>query len=202
MAAPTDLEDLGYGRGYLRAGAAASVRRLDVILGRPLDINRAYASYDEQMTKYLAYVAYQNGRGSWAPLALHPNYSWHCKGLAIDTDDRLPYFREHGWLFEVRGEPWHGQYYTSLDRHYGEPAAVEAEPFPDPAPAPPPWKDDTMRIFAETNGSFFLAKPGGIVGIRRPSELELLRRLLKSEPGKEDTFNAAERDVIAWYMTA
>lgn len=136
MGAPTDLEDLGYGRGLLRAAPAASVRRLDVVLGRPLDINRAYADYNEQMRYYLAYQRYLNG-GPWAPLALHPDKSWHCKGMAIDTDDRLAVFREHGWLFEVRDEPWHGQYYTSLDKHYGEPAGGGSRPFPLP-------EDDVM----------------------------------------------------------
>lgn len=203
MPAPTDLEDLGYGRGQLRAGPAASVRRLDVLLGRPLDINRAYASYEQQMRYYLAYVAYINGRGPWAPLALHPDKSWHCRGMAIDTDDRLgATFTEHGWLFEVDGEPWHGQYYTSLDKHYGEPAGGNERPIPipDPAPAPVFWKDDTMRIFAETNGSYFLAKPGGIVGIKNQRDLALLRRLLDSDPNKPDTFNAAERDIIGAYL--
>lgn len=137
MSAPTDLEDLGHGRGQLRAAPAASVRRLDVLLGRPLDINRAYADYDQQMAYYLAYRRYLAG-GPWAPLALHPDKSWHCKGMALDTDDRLgATFREHGWLFEVDGEPWHGQYYTSLDKHYGEPASGgNVKPLPTPTPTP------------------------------------------------------------------
>lgn len=146
MPAPTDLEDLGYGRGKLRPGPAASVRRLDVILGRPLDINSAYRDYAEQMRKYLAYVAYQNGRGPWAPLALHPDESWHCKGMAIDTDDRLAVFGEHGWRFEVRGEPWHGQYYTSLDKHYGETASGNVKPLPTPGEPDEEGEEDMARL--------------------------------------------------------
>jgi hypothetical protein len=158
MSTPTDLEDLGYGRGQLRAGPAASIRRLDVRLGRPVDINRAYADYDQQMRYYLAYVAYVNGRGPWAPLALHPDKSWHCKGLAVDSDDAPGYrgplsvdiWREHGWLFEVREELWHGQYYTSMDKHYGETTSGGATPFPDPGTNDPqPLEDhDMARIIS------------------------------------------------------
>lgn len=141
MADPPGLEDIGYGRGKLLSSPAQSIRRLDVLLGGPVDINRAYASYDEQMDKYIAYRAYVVGRGPWAPLALHPDKSWHCKGLAVDSDDgpgmrgaRLTreQWKEHGWLFEVPSELWHGQYYTSLDTHYGETAGSGAIPFPTP----------------------------------------------------------------------
>lgn len=157
MSAPTDLEDLGYGRGQLRPAPAQSVRRLDVRLGRPLDVNSAYRDYDEQMKAYNAYLAYLQGRGPWAPLALHPDKSWHCKGMALDSDDGPGYggkltreiWREYGWLFEVTSEPWHGQYYTSLDRHYGEPAGGSEKPFPTPSPDEPTTttgeEDDDME---------------------------------------------------------
>lgn len=71
-----------------------------------------------------------------------------------------------------------------------------------PLPTPTPQEDDTdMRIFRTTpDGSFYLAKPGGFMGIRNPSELVLLRRLLESRPGHEPEFNAAERDIIRYYM--
>lgn len=74
-----------------------------------------------------------------------------------------------------------------------------SKPLPTPVPTPTTL-GDTMYLFSETNGSFFLAKPGGIVGVRGPSDLTLLRRLLASKPGAEDRFNAAERDIIAYYM--
>lgn len=161
MPAPTDLEDLGYGRGQLRAGPAASVRRLDVLLGRPLDINRAYASYEQQLRYYLAYIAYINGKGPWAPLALHPDKSWHTQGMAIDTDDRLgATFKEHGWLFEVKDEPWHGQYYTSLDKHYGEPAGGNATPLPTPDPSVPLPKDVESMNIIQYGAAIYLAAPG------------------------------------------
>lgn len=168
MPAPTDLEDLGYGRGQLRAGPAASVRRLDVLLGRPLDINSAYRNYDEQMRAYLAYIAYINGRGPWAPLALHPDKSWHCKGLALDSDDAPGYnrglsrdtWKEYGWLFEVKEELWHGQYYTSMDKHYGEPAGGNAKPLPTPDPSVPLPKDVESMNIIQYGAAIYLAAPG------------------------------------------
>lgn len=133
MPAPTDLESLGYGRGELKSAPAQSIRRLDVALGRPVDINSAYRDWNEQMRLHLAYLA---GRG---PLALHPDTSWHCKGMAVDSDDNpsrnaalRPLWEENGWRFEVPSEDWHGQYYTSLDKNYGKPADSDSRPFPTP----------------------------------------------------------------------
>lgn len=140
MNAPTDLVDLGYGRGQLRAAPAQSIFRLDAKIGRPVDSNSAYRDYNEQMKAYRAYRAYRNGTGPWAPLALHPDSSWHCKGMALDTDDGPNYnrgisrqmWRDNGWLFEVATEDWHGQYYANLDKFAGQPAGGGGLPLPIP----------------------------------------------------------------------
>jgi hypothetical protein len=138
VSAPTDLEQLSHNRGQLRPAPAASIWRIDVALGHPVDINRAYASWSQQYIYYRAYQNYLNG-GPWAPLALHPDLSWHCKGMAVDTDESprtvpstAQVWADNGWRFEVQSEPWHGQYYTSLDKNYGKPAGGGSVPFPTP----------------------------------------------------------------------
>lgn len=160
MSAPTDLQQLSHGRGQLRPAPAASIWRIDVALGRPVDINRAYASWDQQMVYYRAWNAYASNPIAWRrthpgqappPLALHPDQSWHCKGMAVDTDESprtvpalASLWSDNGWRFEVASEPWHGQYYTSLDRNYGKPAGGSSVPFPTPDP-PDEMEDDEMK---------------------------------------------------------
>lgn len=61
--------------------------------------------------------------------------------------------------------------------------------------------DDLMKIFS-VNGGFYISFPDGIVGIRNPPELELLRKFLRSTPGNEPSFSPYERDVINYYLTA
>lgn len=60
--------------------------------------------------------------------------------------------------------------------------------------------DEIMKIIREQNGTFwFFNTQGNRIGIRGTNDLTILRRFLKSEPGKEDTFNAAEVDIINSY---
>lgn len=108
--------------------AAASWQRLEAAVGRRVGINRTSDTVPEQMKYYNAYLAYQrylNG-GPWAPvapLALHPDYSEHVYksdsngGIAVDTDERLEAFAEHGWIRNVPSEPWHYEYRPNLDQH-------------------------------------------------------------------------------------
>lgn len=104
--------------------AALSFMRMEAEKGSPIDVNRSTVSREEQQKAYDAYLAYINGNGPWAPLALSPDRSWHCEPIAraVDTDDDV-WIRNHpnhGWRFVVASEKWHGQYYPGLDRHYGE----------------------------------------------------------------------------------
>lgn len=107
--------DIGHGRGWLDAPAAASLARVDAQLGRPLDVNDAGRTWQEQ---YDAWVKYQNGGN----LALHPDnpLARHTKGLAVDTDDRLTWIGEHGWVADIGGEPWHHEYRAWLDQHIND----------------------------------------------------------------------------------
>lgn len=104
--------DIGHRRGWLAPAAAASLRRVDRRLGRPLDVNSAGRTRDEQMQAFLAFKAGTGAR------ALHPDseLAFHVRGRAVDTDDRLPWIREHGWIADIPGEPWHHEYRQRLDR--------------------------------------------------------------------------------------
>lgn len=136
----------------LEAEAAASWARMEAAAGRRLDVNRSTVSRADQFKLYWAYVAYKNGTGPFAVLALHPDQSWHCepRARAVDTDDDLwirvrPSF---GWRFVVRTEKWHAQYYPHLDQHRGQPA-------PSGQASSTPKEDDDMAtkvyLYTPTN---------------------------------------------------
>lgn len=118
-------------------GAAASWRRLEAAAGRLIDVNSSYRNYSEQLAAYNAYQAYAAGTGPWAPFALHPDKSMHCRGLAVDTDDQtlMKGLPDHGWRQTALaiGEPWHFDYLATLDQHQGEPAGGGAVPLPLPS---------------------------------------------------------------------
>jgi len=105
-----------------------SIHRIDAQLGRYLDINSAWRDPQEQERLYTAYRSYVNGNGPWAPIALPPEQSVHCKGEAIDTDDNnaamTRILNNNGWFHTVfrNGvlvEPWHYEYDYKRDKFYG-----------------------------------------------------------------------------------
>lgn len=151
--------DLGHGRGWLDAPAAASVRRIDRQLGRPADINDAGRSAAVADENYRKWLAYKNG-GPWAPYALPGRLSVHCKGRAADSDDwynahAAAVWRDNGWrqtarYSDDRDEPWHGEYFAHLDNHRNDPAPAPAgdKPQPAPIPEPEPEEDDmALKVF-------------------------------------------------------
>lgn len=194
MSAPTDLVNLGHNRGQARLPMAQSIWRLDDKLGRPLDINRAYADYNSQMRYYLDWTAFKANPTAWRranpgrsdpPLALHPDKSWHCKGMAIDTDDRLGQrFSDAGFRFTVATEPWHGQYYAYLDKFYGQPSSGGSKPFPNPIPKPPVIPKGTdMYIRNKDTQDIALVGPsagGGAHVFRSADEYTIWRSLIES----------------------
>jgi len=113
--------DIGGGH-WLDASAAASLARVEKRLGRKLDVNDAGRTRDEQANLYYRY--YTLGDRSFGRPA-KPGTSPHETGLAIDTDDRIGWIGEHGWIQNVSGEPWHFQYFAANDRHKS-PAPAQA----------------------------------------------------------------------------
>lgn len=119
---------LNGGRGRATPQCVWSIHRIDAQLGRYLDINSAWRDPQEQERLYTAYRSYVNGNGPWAPIALPPEQSVHCKGEAIDTDDNnaamTRILNDNGWFHTVfrNGvlvEPWHYEYDYKRDKFYG-----------------------------------------------------------------------------------
>lgn len=109
--------DIGHGRGWLAAPAAASLARVDRDLGHPIQITYAGRSRAEQQRLRDLYLA---GKGSYAA---PPGSSPHETGIAIDTDDRpIAILAEHGWYRPLANEPWHFLYRLTQDKHRNAPA--------------------------------------------------------------------------------
>ncbi|QMU97974.1 M15 family metallopeptidase [Microbacterium esteraromaticum] len=117
------------GVGFVQS-AADSFRRLEARLGREVDVNSTYRDWDKQMSMYLAWQAYVNGTGPKPPhsRAVHPAYSIHCQGRAVDSDDwRTPGFislaAEYGFIRTAASDPTeqhHFEYIASRDQYQGE----------------------------------------------------------------------------------
>lgn len=128
---------LNGGRGRATLQCAWSIHRIDQQLGRYLDINSAWRDPQEQEQLYNAYRRYLAGTGPWAPIALAPEYSVHCDGEAIDTDDNnvamTRILNANGWFHTVYRngvlvEPWHYEYDYKRDKYFGgSPAGSEQE---------------------------------------------------------------------------
>lgn len=153
--------DIGHDRGWLTPEAAASIARIDRLLGHPLQITEAGRSFFRQEEHYQAYLAYLAG-GPWAPIALSPEApSIHQLGNAIDSDEaqhHVDLLAEHGWKRTVYRngklvEPWHFEYDISRDQHVNDPA-------PDPTTT---LQEDTDMIAIRQTGlpdSGIILQPG------------------------------------------
>lgn len=171
----------------LEAAAAESFKRVEKRAGRRIDVNSSYRDWDEQMGHYLAYQTYLRNGKPWAPLALHPDRSMHCKGLAIDSDDHalMRAAGEYGWLPTVETEPWHFDYFRNLDTHFGEPAFEDVKPLPIPEPE---QKDVIMRTLFITD----MKNPSDAVRERR-------QRVLVGELTYQPmTADAAKVEYLLW----
>lgn len=151
--------DLGFGRGWLDKGAAASIKRIDKALGHPLQITEAGRNWEQQNAHFQHYLKY----GS--PIALSPDTpSIHQKGGAVDSNEAQrvhSLMEEHGFRRTVYRwvngkwtlvEPWHYEYFPQYDLHIN-----------DPATPPILSKEDdmtTLNIKAGTN--IYVFSPGQI----------------------------------------
>lgn len=124
-----DQVDLGHGRGWLAREHAESIWRIDAELGHPMQITEAGRSHEKADANYAAYLAYLNGAGPWAPIALPGDQSVHCLGGAIDSDEaqqHLELMKRHGWIRTVirNGvivEVWHFERFRDHDQHRNDP---------------------------------------------------------------------------------
>lgn len=192
------MVDIGHGRGWLSATAAASIQRIDAALGHPLQITEAGRTGERQQELRDLWL---DGKGFYAaPRGESP----HERGDAVDSDEaqrHLDLMAEHGWYRPLDDERWHFLHRPSRDQHRNDPAPAGHTT----SPAPTPQEDD-MRIYKEQNGTYWLVKPNGCVPIKNTQDLALLRRVLVSrstpgaEPPTEEVFNARERDLINQYF--
>ncbi len=109
--------DIGGARGWLDAGPAASLKRIDKALGRRIDINSAGRTASEQAEMIKKFPK----------LAAAVGQSPHQRGVAIDTDDWgrsavRSVLRDNGWSAPLKHEPWHWVYRRSRDCHANETA--------------------------------------------------------------------------------
>lgn len=121
------MVDLGGGRGWLNAGPAASIFRIDKALGHRMQITEAGRTWAQQNAHWQRYQKYGH------PIALHPNTpSVHQKGAAIDTNEgqnHVALLARHGWRRTVyrKGklvEPWHFEYFPDEDRYRSSTAST------------------------------------------------------------------------------
>lgn len=160
--------DIGHGRGRLAWDAAASLRRVDAELGRLADVNEAWRSPEKADENYRKYLAYKNGTGPAAPLALPAKDSIHCRGYAVDSDDwydaaAAAVWRRNGWrqtarYNDSRDEPWHGEYFPEHDQNYGKPAANGAADFDFKVAR---TQEDDMFYAIDPNKAWWLILPQG-----------------------------------------
>lgn len=155
MSAP-DVVTIREGVTFTRP-AAASFRRLERALGRHADVNSTYRDWDLQMRMHRNWLAWVAGTGPRPAhsRALHPKYSRHTSGLALDSDDwRTPGFialaAEHGWIRTAAADPTerhHFEYQWWRDQHRNDP-----EPAPEPE-QPEEDEDDMLKptVHARTN---------------------------------------------------
>lgn len=129
--------DIGHGRGWLATAAAASLRRVDAALGRPLQTTWAGRTRDQQQRLWEKYGP---------PRAARPGTSPHEAGRSIDTDERpLALLAEHGWI-QHPDEDWHFNYVASRDQHRNTPTGS----------AELPDQEEEMPFIAVCKGDWYL----------------------------------------------
>lgn len=117
--------------------AAASWQRCEADLGRRIQTNSTYRDYDQQLAMYRAWQRYING-GPRPPhsMALHPDRSKHCLGLAADSDEWVSssfntFMAERGWIRTAASDPTerhHYEYQSWRDKHLNRPASGGSTP--------------------------------------------------------------------------
>lgn len=154
------MVDLGHGRGWLNADAAASLWRVDAQIGHPLQVTDAGRTGEQQA--HLRWL-YENGLGSYAaPRGESP----HEQGNAIDTNERLvDILHDHGWRRPLAFEPWHFVYWPNYDNHIGSPASAGR------TSTPPHRMENDMNLYYVTDDCDGNGKPGWVLHNVRTNKL-------------------------------
>lgn len=119
--------------------AAAAFRRAEAQVqaefGRNIGVNSTYRSWDQQMSMYNAWNAYVNGTGPYPghSKAIHPMYSRHTGGTALDSSDwgnaRIrQILANNGFIrnqLHVPNEEHHFEYIRARDTNYGKEIDME-----------------------------------------------------------------------------
>ncbi len=185
----------------LVSAAADSFRRLEARIGRPIDVNSTYRDWDTQLRMYNNWTAYINGRGPYPghSRALHPDYSKHCQGLALDSDDwTTPGFinlaAEYGWIRTAANDPTeqhHFEYQWWSDTHRNDPVpAGEQEKEPE---VPEPEEDNMLNSIFAVQSDGLKPDKGRVFAIfRDPRTGELVKNHI-TDNGVMDAIRAAYR---------
>ena len=88
-----------------------------------------------------------------------------------------------------------------INRQWVNPASYSPQFFDKPKPPQPViGDDDEMKIVRDTEGTYWLATPNGMFGISDPSRLELLQRMLKSNPENPEKFTPGQIQFLSEYL--
>lgn len=189
---PGTRVDLGGGRGWLDAPAAASIFRIDRAIGHRCQISEAGRTWDQQNVFYRLYLS---GKGA---IALDPDTpSEHQKGKAVDSNEAQQFvalMEEHGWRRTVYRwvngvwtlvERWHFEYFAHLDQHINDPAPTSAA-----TPAPIPSEEDEMlalRIDAGPRGVHLCTLTTGVFRhLIEDDNPERVRNIVRSDDAYSD----------------
>lgn len=182
--------DLGFGRGWLDKGPAASIRRIDRQIGHPLQITEAGRSFFRQEEHWLKYL-----RDGW-PIALNPNTpSEHQKGKSVDSDEAQRIQRimeDNGWRRTVYRwvngvwtlvERWHYEYFPHLDLHINDDSAEGG------VVTLIPEENDMAKSVRTPNGKIYAIDTGSILHYSRPSQAKVTTAVNDAGPGDGEIHN-------------
>lgn len=128
--------------------------------GRLIDVNSTYRDPVLQMSMHLAWQAWVNGTGPkpWHSRAVHPKYSIHCQGNALDSDDWttpgfITWMAEHGFIRTAASDPTeqhHFEYQWWRDQH-------RDDPVPSSASTPPALPEGDLMSLRIIDSPFYRA---------------------------------------------
>jgi hypothetical protein len=179
MAAPT-LVRVRQGVNLTPAAGASFVRAQND-LGREIDVNSSYRDWNTQARWHQESLDYNAGRIKFPghAYAVAPEFSDHCKGLAIDTDDWnkpgfLAFMAARGWIQtdKSKGEEHHLAYRIDRDQHRNRPAGTGSVLLPasnaSTPPAPIQKKEEDMPIRVTNGVDYYLVGSNDLIHLSGP----------------------------------